>query len=210
VLRTPSAPDFWDANTVRVESAGLDAAALMAAADELLADCRHRKLDVEDEATGAAARPAFAAAGWMAERLATMCRLGPPPAAHASVAEVPLSATRALRIEWSGGIAADAEAFVTSQEPVLARRAMRAFMERDAGFVMLATGDGAVEIDQLYVTPDARGQGLGARLVETALAAGGCDVAWIVADDDGRARSLYERLGFETVWRMHCFVRRPS
>jgi ribosomal protein S18 acetylase RimI-like enzyme len=46
-------------------------------------------------------------------------------------------------------------------------------------------------------------------LIETALAAGGRDVAWIVADDEGRARELYERLGFETVWRPHSFVRRP-
>jgi GNAT superfamily N-acetyltransferase len=210
VLRTPSAPDFWDANTVRVESAGLSAAAMMAAADELQADCRHRKLDVEHEPTGAAARPAFAAAGWMAERLAMMCRLGPPPAAHASVEEVPLAATRALRIAWSGDDAADAEAFARSQEPVLERRAMRAFMERDIGFAMLAVGADGVEIDQLYVTPAARGRGVGARLMETALAAGSSDVAWIVADDEGRPRQLYERLGFRTVWHPHGFVRRPS
>ena len=31
-----------------------------------------------------------------------------------------------------------------------------------------------------------------------------------VADDEGRARSLYERLGFATVWRMYCFVQVPS
>jgi GNAT superfamily N-acetyltransferase len=63
--------------------------------------------------------------------------------------------------------------------------------------------------DRLYVTPAARGAGIGARLVETALAAGGRSTAWVIADDDGRARSLYERLGFETVWLQHAFVRQP-
>ena len=45
--------------------------------------------------------------------------------------------------------------------------------------------------------------------MEAALAAGGRDVAWVVADDEGKARALYERLGFVTVWRQHAFVRQP-
>ena len=71
-------------------------------------------------------------------------------------------------------------------------------------------GRKTVEIDALYMTPSARGQGVGTRLLETALAAGGRDVAWIVAADEGGARELYERLGFVTVWRPHSFVRRPT
>jgi ribosomal protein S18 acetylase RimI-like enzyme len=67
----------------------------------------------------------------------------------------------------------------------------------------------AVEIDQLYVTPDARGHGIGGRLVEAAIAAGGRARAWVVADDAGQARALYERLGFETVWRRHAVTRPP-
>ena len=100
VLRTPSAPDYWDVNAVRVESAGLSAAELEAAADALLADCRHRKLEVEDEATGEAARPYFAAKGWTADRHAMMRRESAGARAHADVEEVPLAATRELDIEW--------------------------------------------------------------------------------------------------------------
>ena len=59
----------------------------------------------------------------------------------------------------------------------------------------------AVEIEQVYVTPWRRGYGLGPRLIESALAAGGRDDAWIVADDEDRPRLIYERLGFRTVWR---------
>jgi ribosomal protein S18 acetylase RimI-like enzyme len=91
---------------------------------------------------------------------------------------------------------------------------MRAFVVREAGgfpvgFTTLAVGADGVEIDQLYVTPSARGSGIGGRLVEAALAAGGRSTAWVIADDEGLARSLYERLGFETVWRQHAFVRQP-
>jgi len=178
----------------------------------LLADFRHRKLDVEDEATGAAAQRYFAAAGWLADRHAMMRREG-PARAHADVEEVPLAATRALDIEWVSEYDHDIEAverFAAQREPVLARRGMRAFAIPDVGFTLLAMGEEAVEIDALYVTPSARGQGAGTRLLETALAAGGHDVAWIVAADEGGARELYERLGFVTVWRPHSFVRRPS
>ena len=212
VLRTPSSPDYWDVNAVRVESAGVEPEEMMSAADELLSGLRHRKVDVEDEATGARARPYFAAAGWMAERHAIMRRES-PGIAHASVQEVPMAETRALRIEWYTEYDDDVDAqirFAETQEPIAARRGMRAFVVPGEGFAWLAVGDDAVEIDSLYVTPAARGQGIGARLLETALAAGGRDVAWIVADDEGRARSLYERLGFATAWRPHSLVRRPS
>ena len=55
VLRTPSAPNFWDANFVRVEgdASDLEPLDLVRAADELLADSRHRKLEVQDERAGA-------------------------------------------------------------------------------------------------------------------------------------------------------------
>ena len=132
--------------------------------------------------------------------------------AHADVEEVPLAATRALDIEWVSEYddVDSVRRFAAQREPILERRGMRAFAIPDVGFTLVAVGDDAVEIDALYVTPAARGQGVGTRLLETALAGGGRDVAWIVADDEGRARALYERLGFETVWRPHSFVRRPS
>jgi ribosomal protein S18 acetylase RimI-like enzyme len=212
VLRTPSSPEYWDVNTVRVEDAGVTAAEMEAAADELLSDARHRKIDVEDFATGAAAQPYFARKGWIAERHAVMRREG-PGAVHPDVEEVALADTRALRVEWFTEHAdniPEQEEFARLQEPIAARRGMRAFVVADQGFAWLAMGGAAVEIDSLYVRPAARGRGIGSRLVETALAAGGRDVAWIVADDDGLARPLYERLGFVTVWRPHSFVRRPN
>jgi ribosomal protein S18 acetylase RimI-like enzyme len=212
VLRTPSSPDYWDVNAVRVEAAGLSPEALEAAGDALLAGLRHRKLDIEDEQTGAAAQPYFAAKGWMAERLAMM-RRERRGVTHADVVEVSLAETRALRVEWFTAHAdeiPEQEAFAKLQEPIAARRGMRAFVVAGKGFAWLAAADDGAEIDSLFVTPRARGEGVGARLVETALAAGGREVAWIVADDEGRARPLYERLGFVTVWRPYNFVQRPK
>ena len=84
--------------------------------------------------------------------------------AHADVEEVPLAATRALDIEWVSEYD-DIESvlrFAEQREPILERRGMRAFAIPDVGFTLLAVGDDAVEIDALYVTPSARGQGVGA------------------------------------------------
>jgi ribosomal protein S18 acetylase RimI-like enzyme len=216
VLRTPSAPAYWDGNFVRVERGEHGAEALVAAADALLADARHRKLEIEDEALGARLRADFAAAGWQTERLALMHRAGPPPEAPAGPVEVPYAATRDLRAEWYTGdelgSAEEMLAFAASQEPIAARRGLRAFVLGDppAAYATLARAGDAVEIDQLYVTPARRGRGLGATLVAAALAAGGTASAWIEADDEDRPRALYERLGFATAWRRHAFTLPPS
>jgi ribosomal protein S18 acetylase RimI-like enzyme len=218
VLRTPSAPNFWDANFVRVEgdASDLEPVALVQAADRLLASSHHRKLEVEDEVAGARMRPFFEAAGWIADRNAVMLREGPAPR-HDDVEEVALLDTHALRIEWYLGYdndEAEQVAMAEAQDRVSVRRGIRAFVVRGldgspVGFTALAVGGDGVEIDQLYVTPEARGHGIGGRLVESALAASAVETAWVIADDDGLARALYERLGFETVWLQHAFLKQP-
>ena len=218
VLRTPSAPNFWDANFVRVEgdASDLEPLDLVRAADELLADSRHRKLEVQDERAGARLRPFFDAAGWVTDRNAVMLREGPAPA-HADVEEVGLLETRPLRVEWYLSYENDEaaqEALADAQDRISVRRGIRAFIVRGAGgfpvgFTTLAVAPDGAEIDQLYVTPEARGDGIGGRLVEAALHAGGRETSWVIADDDGLALALYERLGFETVWLQHAFVKQP-
>ncbi len=61
------------------------------------------------------------------------------------------------------------------------------------------------ELVSVYVAPEARGLGLGAALIEDALArlarAGIAIAKLSVAEESGPARRLYERLGFETYGR---------
>ena len=96
---------------------------MLAAADRYLADCAHRELDIEDEATGAAGAAGLRrhAAGWATERHTMTGLIGPPPAARLTTSATWSSSTRALRTERDGEHA-DA-AFMAAQEPVLARRA---------------------------------------------------------------------------------------
>ena len=138
-----------------------------------------------------------------------LLRTGPPPAperAHV-IEEVSVPETRALRSEWYGPGEAQ---HVIDAEPYAARRGMRAFVAPGKGFAWLAVGEDAMELDQLYVTKAARGQGIGQALIATALAAGARERAWVVADDEGLARALYERNGFAAVWRFHGFTRKPG
>jgi GNAT superfamily N-acetyltransferase len=205
---------------VRVEGPdpGLSAAELMETVDVLQDGLRHRRIVIEDEAAGERLRPAFREAGWIADRLLVMLREGPPPEAPADVVEVPFPDTRPLRLEWHRSEDwGDEEALhLESAEVVAARNGDRAFVVRaddePVGFSALFSppGFGGAEVEQVYVTPAHRGRGIGARLIEGALAAGGHSTNWIVADDEDRPKLLYQRLGFRPVWRRFSFVRVPG
>lgn len=59
-------------------------------------------------------------------------------------------------------------------------------------------------LDDLFVDPAARGGQIGARLIEAveqeAQKRGATVVRWITADDNHRARVLYDRLATRTMW----------
>lgn len=59
-------------------------------------------------------------------------------------------------------------------------------------------------LDDLFVDPAARGQAVGALLIEAVgeeARRRGCTlVRWITADDNHRARTLYDRLATRTMW----------
>jgi GNAT superfamily N-acetyltransferase len=76
---------------------------------------------------------------------------------------------------------------------------------------ILLAGEQA-EIDDVYCTPARRGAGLGGALLREALrriAAAGVRRTFIGADDGGRPKRLYARLGFRPAWVQHTFTRRP-
>ena len=58
--------------------------------------------------------------------------------------------------------------------------------------------------------PALRGRGIGGALVAAAARAGGASETFIVADDEGDPKRLYQRLGFRPVWIQYEFTRRPS
>jgi ribosomal protein S18 acetylase RimI-like enzyme len=220
-VRATTLPTFWVYNSLRVEGpdTGASADALVHAADVLQGDLAHRHVEVEDEGAGARLRPGFEALGWAAERLAWMLLEGAPPEGP-DLEEAPFAATRDLRLEWGATFpwATTREAavrFAAHEDTVAALRGSRAIVARDdggtpVGFATFSAHRGAAEIEQAYVTPSQRGHGTGGALVSAAARRAGAAETWIVADDDGDSKRLYERLGFRTVWLQHVFTRRPG
>jgi ribosomal protein S18 acetylase RimI-like enzyme len=221
LVRCTRLPTFWNYNSVRVEGPdiGVSADTLVHAADVLQGGLAHRQVEVEDEASGARLRPRFEALGWAAERLAWLLLEGPPPPGP-DLEEVPFAATRELRLEWGTTFpwATSAEAsrrFADHEDDVARLRGSRALIARGAdgaavGFVAFGAQRGAAEVEQVYVTESERGRGAGGALVTAAARAAGEPETWIVADDDGDSKRLYERLGFRPVWLQHVFTRRPG
>ena len=223
LVRAGHVPTFYEYNLVRVEGPdpGLSAEQLAAAAEPLLEDLSHRRIEIEDAAAGERVRPGFEALGWVAERLAYLHRPLPAPERGApagwELRVEPFEASRPLRDAWRGdSIWDDGPSFAPIEEAVAARRGTRAVIGHahgePAAFAAFSVHDGAMEVELVFCLPERRNGGAGGALVSHALAAGtaeGARDALIEADDEGDAKRLYERLGFETVWVRHSFTRTP-
>jgi ribosomal protein S18 acetylase RimI-like enzyme len=220
LVRCSAHPGFWDYNSLRLEGpdTGASADELAAVAERLQEGLRHRRIEVEDEATGARLRPAFELLGWKTARLVWLALSDPP--AGPDFEEVPIEATRELRLEWarSEALEISEREFLRqadAEEDVARRRGLRALVERDAGgrpvgYATFYTDGSTAEVEQAYVEPALRGRGTGGGLVAAAARAGGATETFIVADDEGDPKRLYQRLGFRPVWIQHEFTRRPS
>jgi GNAT superfamily N-acetyltransferase len=221
LVRCTRLPTFWSYNSLRVEGpdSGASADALVHAADVLQGDLAHRQVEVEDEAAGARLLPGFEALGWAAERLAWLVLEGPPPAGP-EFEEVPFAATVGLRLEWGLALpwttSEEAVRSFSAHEDVVAElRGSRALIARDdagtpIGFASFGAQGAAAEVEQVYVAEPHRGHGLGGALVSAAARIAGAPETWIVADDEGDSKRLYERLGFRRAWLQHVFTRRPG
>jgi GNAT superfamily N-acetyltransferase len=216
-------PGYYDFNTVVVERpTGLSAGGLEEISDELLEDVAHRRIDVEDAWEARRLRPGFERLGWRAMALVWM-RFGglsaDRPRAGVSVAEVPYDAVNALRREWHDEDfpEVDPGSFPAQAREVAVSRGARVLAVQEDGMaVAYAQLDGrgpAVEIGEVFVTRSRRGGGLGTAVTGAAIAAaleGGAQDVWICADDEGRAKVVYQRLGFRPVWWTSQFLRLPA
>jgi GNAT superfamily N-acetyltransferase len=214
-------PTFWFFNSLRVEGPdpGVSADALVHAADVVQGHLAHRLVEVEDEAAGRRLRPGFEALGWAAERLAWLELEGVPSGAP-ELEEVPFPETRPLRLEWASGSPWDTDAeatrkFSEHEDRTAELRGSRALIARDeggapVGFVSFRRDGDTAEIEQVYVTESRRGRGAGGALVTAAVRAAGAPATFIVADDEGDSKRLYQRLGFRECWVQHVFTRRPG
>jgi GNAT superfamily N-acetyltransferase len=220
-VRCTRLPDYWDYNSLRVEgpaaTVGVDA--LVHAADVHQGGLGHRQIEVEDEHAGARLRAGFEALGWAGSRLVWMCLHGNAPPGP-EFEPVAFADTRELRLEWNRATpwTPDEDAlvrFARVEEVAAEMHGTRAVLARDAagapiGFAAFVVAGDAAEVAQAYVTGAERGRGLGGALVAAAARAAGAPRTFIVADDEGEPKRLYERLGFEPVWRQHTFTRRPG
>jgi ribosomal protein S18 acetylase RimI-like enzyme len=206
IARASRYPDYYEFNLLVVaEEPELTVDELVQLSDRALAGLRHRRIDFEDVAAGDARRAEFEARGWRAMRLLWMRHESPVQSAETDVevVEVSYEAADELRRRW------DREDF-PGQDPgdypaqareVSERRGVQVLAVRNGdhpiAFAQLERAGDAAEITHVYVDPDHRGRGRGTAMTTAAIhAAADVRDLWITANDEGRAKHLYARLGF--------------
>ncbi len=210
IVRATRWPSYFDFNVVRVEEdPGMGADALAAFADEALAGLAHRRIDVESLEIAEPLQVGFQARGWLTERLVWMLHEAPVPSgSDIVVEEVAYDAVQDLRLAWHREDFPDEPPGDYLAQAREADRLLGAqvFAVRDAGipvaYAQVERIGRSAEVSQAFVRSDHRGRGLGTALTCAGIeAAGDVRDLWIVADDEGRAKDLYARLGFRPAWR---------
>jgi ribosomal protein S18 acetylase RimI-like enzyme len=219
IVRATRFPTYFDFNVVRVEDdPGMNAEALAAFADEALEGLAHRRVDIEDVDVAERLRPEFEALGWLAQRLVWMRHEeSPPPAVRRiAVEEVPHEAVDELRVAWLREDFPDLQLgdHLAEAREVGRLRGAKVIAVQEAGepiaYAQIESDGRSAEIAQVYVHRDHRGRGLGTAVTRAGIeAAGEAEDLWIVADDEGRPKELYARLGFRPVWRSAELLRLP-
>ncbi len=205
VVRASRYPSYYDFNVVRVEQVpAIGAEDLTAFADEALVGLSHRRVDFDDARAAEPLRAGFEARGWTAQRLVWMRHEGRrEPDLAAEVVEVPYDAVHDLRVAWfeEESPGRDTRGYHAQARDVAMRRHTRVLAvcvdELPVAFAQLEHDGDAAEITEVFVRRDQRGNGRGTAVTRAAIGAAG-DVRdlWICADDQGRPKELYGRLGF--------------
>ena len=203
-------------NTIALR-APMGAGEAEALADELQGELSFRRVTTGDDALAAD----LVARGWRDEPLLLLARNGAlePPDAPALAEEVPYGHVRGLRDEWlrsepwaSGEQeirdAHEADRRLFSGTPT---RAFATFERgRPLAYALLLDGGRDGMLEDVYTTPEARGRGLAAAVIAAVLHAARAErheLVFVPTDAGGRARSLYERMGFEPLAIDHRLMR---
>jgi GNAT superfamily N-acetyltransferase len=220
VARATRYPSYFNFNVVRIErDPGMPVEALVAFADEALAEHAHRRIDFEPSEVAEPLRPSFAPYGYASERLVWMRHEAARPGISGGIAveEVPYDTVRPLRVGWFAEDFPEAQlgGHLAEAREVGLLLGARIFAVMDGedpvGYAQLEQLGRSAEITQVYVRADHRGRGIGTALTSTAIdAAGDVDELWIVGDDEGRPKRLYARLGFRPSWTLVELLRLPQ
>lgn len=223
----PDYPLRYDSNFLRVDRAPDDVGAdsLAADADRVLGEvgAGHRKIHVDDEAQGRRLVEAFLELGWAAEHLVVLAQTREPQARPTvGVRETDFAGARSVIAESFGrrvDVESDeAAAQVVGFREVLEREAGARFFVADvegrpASVCELYAIDSVGQIESVNTLEEFRGRGLGSAVVLAAARSArerGCDLVFLVADDDDWPKELYARLGFDAVSWFWSFLRVPS
>jgi GNAT superfamily N-acetyltransferase len=216
VIATPSLPRVPHLQAVLLH-APMDAGEAEALAEDRQQALGFRRLLSLD---GALAE-ALVARGWRDEPLVILGRDGTlePPAADVLAEEVPYGHVRGLRNEWICSQpwatgeqevrnAEDADARMLAGTPT---RAFAAFEQgRPLAYALLIDGGRDGMLEDVYTTPSARGRGLATGVIAAVLHAARAErheYVYVPTAADGRARALYERLGFEPLVIQHQLIK---
>jgi ribosomal protein S18 acetylase RimI-like enzyme len=187
IYRHPEFPNLSDLNSLRVrEATTMTAPELFAFAEDELGRHVHRRIHFDSTAFAAPHREYFAARGFMTFGLTLMHFEGQRPAE-------PDPAVREVEYDTVAPLGERTLAVFDDGQPI--------------AFAGLDLGDDELEIAGLYVVPEHRGQGLGTALTQSALASAGTEYVWICAEEAGRPKHLYARLGFRPVLTTEMFLR---
>jgi GNAT superfamily N-acetyltransferase len=214
-------PRVTDLNFLHVEphAESPDAAALMAEADRLQTGLPHRAIRVDDQDAAAHFAPIFAGHGWLVQRTALMALRRPPdrPIDASAVTEVKLDRIRLAREAASRRMCRDldiAAEFVevgALQHDDARVKAYAALVgDEVAAYCLLRIGEGGAKLVEVEALARSQGHGVGRATIWAALSAARRERAnpiFVESEDEEWAKSVYRRLGFDEVGKVHRLVR---
>jgi GNAT superfamily N-acetyltransferase len=220
VVRTPSLPQVWGLNHLRLSGSATYAQAV-ALSEEHLGDLPYRQLVVEHEDSARRLQEPLGADGWTFDRdvLMVLARPADRQSDTDGVVEVDEDAASELMRRW---VADDPKMTAESLDQVIAAtaREARARTSTNLGIrdedgepvamTKLYTDGVTAQVEDVYTVPAWRNRGCARRLITRAVALAHearHELVFIEADDNGWPKRLYSRLGFDPVGRIGVFHR---